>query len=472
MPCSSHRSRRPRREQPERGLGRTRSWRFFAAACRSSGRRLPRRLLQASVFLSQTSTRRCWHSNQKAPSCAGLSRQASRALEWCDRRLLARIHRYTLNRLRAEIAPVSPAEFMRFLFAWQHVEPSSRLSGPEGLRAVLAQLDGLELPARAWERDVLPARLERYEPSMLDMLCLSGEVGWARLSSGPSQVVGATPIALFLREHADEWWALRGTGDAHPEPMPRVERTPLAGSSIACSRTEHRSCRSLKAACDLTDDACREALAELVAAGLVASDGFAGVRAIVSQAPPRRGGAGHGRAMVGAATGHRLSRARTRCARSPGHCSRRYGVVFRRVLARETSGCALARPGARVSDPRGTRRDPRRAIRVRNVGRAVRAAGCRRSPAGASPIGSGRHADHHQRGRPIEPDRHHHRPASVSAPPPATASSTATACLWRRWKATCCEHLLRSTPSIAADVAAAAAGRRVPVLSGFVGRLG
>ena len=123
-----------------------------------------------------------------------------RVLEWCDRRLLARIHRYTLNRLRAEIAPVSPAEFMRFLFRWQHVEPASRLAGPEGLRAVLAQLDGLELPARAWERDVLTARLERYEPSMLDMLCLSGEVGWARLSSGPSQVVGATPIALFLRE--------------------------------------------------------------------------------------------------------------------------------------------------------------------------------------------------------------------------------------------------------------------------------
>ena len=114
-----------------------------------------------------------------------------------------------MNRLRAEIASVSPAEFMRFLFAWQHVEQSSRLSGPEGLRALLAQLDGVELPARAWERDVLPARLERYETSMLDMLCLSGEVGWARLSSGPTQVVGATPIALFLREHAEDWWALR-----------------------------------------------------------------------------------------------------------------------------------------------------------------------------------------------------------------------------------------------------------------------
>jgi ATP-dependent Lhr-like helicase len=100
---------------------------------------------------------------------------------------------------------------MRFLFTWQHVEPSSRLAGVEGLRAVLAQLDGLELPARAWERDVLSTRVEGYEPSMLDVLCLSGEIGWARLSSGPTQVVGATPLALFRREHADEWSALRSS---------------------------------------------------------------------------------------------------------------------------------------------------------------------------------------------------------------------------------------------------------------------
>ena len=174
----------------------------------------------------------------------------SRGLEWCDRRLLARIHRYTLNRLRAEIASVSPAEFMRFLFAWQHVEQSSRLSGPEGLRALLAQLDGVELPARAWERDVLPARLERYETSMLDMLCLSGEVGWARLSSGPTQVVGATPIALFLREHAEDWWALRRhdpVGDflsSPPEITPGSFLNPLAASSITCRVMAPRSYRT------------------------------------------------------------------------------------------------------------------------------------------------------------------------------------------------------------------------------------
>ena len=105
---------------------------------------------------------------------------------------------------------MSPAEFMRFLFAWQHVgDGRASSTGIDGLRAVIAQLDGLELPARAWERDVLPARLERYESSQLDTLCLTGEVGWARLSSGPTQVVGATPIALFLRAHASQWFALR-----------------------------------------------------------------------------------------------------------------------------------------------------------------------------------------------------------------------------------------------------------------------
>src|SRR5206468_5206089 len=99
-------------------------------------------------------------------------------LEWCDRRLLARIHRYTLNRLRAEIEPVSPADFMRFLFSWQHVDPSAKLTGVDGLRAIAGILDGYELAANAWEQAVLPARIDRYDPSMLDMLCLTGEVGW------------------------------------------------------------------------------------------------------------------------------------------------------------------------------------------------------------------------------------------------------------------------------------------------------
>ena len=83
-------------------------------------------------------------------------------MEWCDRRLLARIHRYTLNRLRAEIEPVSAADFMRFLLHWQHVAGEDQVKGAEGLAAVIEQLEGFALAAAAWEHDVLPARVADY----------------------------------------------------------------------------------------------------------------------------------------------------------------------------------------------------------------------------------------------------------------------------------------------------------------------
>src|SRR5262245_26403712 len=133
-------------------------------------------------------------------------------LEWCDRRLLARIHRYTLNRLRAEIEPISAADFQRFLFAWHGVDSVHRFSGIDGLRSVLAILDGFELPASAWERAVLPARMDHYDPTWLDTLCLAGEAGWARLSRTAELTADRKPslrVALLLREHADAWQMLR-----------------------------------------------------------------------------------------------------------------------------------------------------------------------------------------------------------------------------------------------------------------------
>ena len=109
---------------------------------------------------------RWWRSRPKVWCCAAALRPVApgSALEWCDRRLLARIHRYTLNRLRAEIEPVSAADFMRFLFAWQRVDPDHRAAGLEGLAAVIEQLDGSRCPPRAWESDVLAARCEEYDP--------------------------------------------------------------------------------------------------------------------------------------------------------------------------------------------------------------------------------------------------------------------------------------------------------------------
>src|SRR5262249_22252636 len=123
-------------------------------------------------------------------------------LEWCDRRLLARIHRYTLNRLRAEIEPVTATEFLRFLTHWQHVAGEDRLHGVDGLAAAVEQLEGFELGAAAWESDVLPARVTDFEPAQIDQLCLTGKVAWGRLSPGTSAPLKSSPIGLMLRAHS------------------------------------------------------------------------------------------------------------------------------------------------------------------------------------------------------------------------------------------------------------------------------
>ncbi|HEX8616794.1 MAG TPA: DEAD/DEAH box helicase [Thermoanaerobaculia bacterium] len=236
--------------------------------------------------------------------------------EWCDRRLLARIHRYTIVRLRAEIEPVSAAAFQRFLFAWQHLAPAARLSGADGLQQLIAQLDGYEIAANAWERAVLPSRIERYEPSLLDMLCLGGEVAWARLSPASSNsVVSATPVALFLRDHADAWRSLRTES--------QVVLSDGAQRVIETLRTRGASfARDLNAA--------EGAIAELVSAGLITSDGFAGLRALITPADRRPNIVGRWSLLEQAATSREEAvelQARTYL--------RRYGIVFRRLLARE-----------------------------------------------------------------------------------------------------------------------------------------
>ena len=103
--------------------------------------------------------------------------------EWCERRLLARIHRYTVNRLRAEIEPVPARDYLRFLFEWQRVAPDARMQGPDAVAAVLGQLEGYELPAGAWETEILPARITEYEPAWLDEHCLAGRFVWTRLAA-------------------------------------------------------------------------------------------------------------------------------------------------------------------------------------------------------------------------------------------------------------------------------------------------
>jgi ATP-dependent Lhr-like helicase len=221
------------------------------------------------------------------------------ALQWCDRRLLARIHRYTLNRLRAEIEPVTAVDFTRFLFAWQHVTASTRLTGIDGLHEVIKQLDGFEIAMNAWERHVLPLRVDRYDPSLLDALCFSGEVGWARLTTG---------VALSPRTHLPAWLA-------QDPPMPVLnERAQRAFDTLRE--------RGASFARDLGPDreADQESIDELAAAGLITSDGFIGRRSERA-----------GRWSLLVPSDYRDASVETQ-ARA---LLQRYGVIFRRLLTRE-----------------------------------------------------------------------------------------------------------------------------------------
>jgi ATP-dependent helicase Lhr and Lhr-like helicase len=273
--------------------------------------------------------------------------------EWCERRLLARIHRYTVKRLRAEIEPVAARDFLRFLFDWQRATEKTRMEGPDALAAVLGQLEGFEAPAGAWETEILAARVAGYDPAWLDDHCLAGRVAWTRLrprnprpdggergGSAAVAPVRSTPIALLARRHAPLWSALSPT----PDP---AQASPRAQSVMAVLRDNGASFfDELVDGTRLLRPQVEEALAELVALGLVSSDSFAGLRALLMPADRRR--TRRGRALFGMEDAGRWALARRpRLANSgdPGEAVehlartllRRYGVVFWRVLEREAA---------------------------------------------------------------------------------------------------------------------------------------
>ncbi|HTV20915.1 MAG TPA: DEAD/DEAH box helicase, partial [Polyangiaceae bacterium] len=260
--------------------------------------------------------------------------------EWCERGLLARIHRYTLERLRREIEPVSTAAFMRFEFAWQRVSREQRASGRESLPEVLALLEGFEAAAGAWESGLLAARLSDYDPSWLDGACLSGQLGWGRVSSPASgkavRSLGTTPIVLAPRE---SWsWLARGgsaVADAElSEPAQRLlEHLRQSGACFL-----HDLGRTLPDREELA-----RAISELVAAGRVSSDSFGGMRGLLP-AEKRRLGARGARAAAGLESAGRWSLLPEPTPLEPGDVerwarllARRYGVVFRALVARENA---------------------------------------------------------------------------------------------------------------------------------------
>ncbi len=283
-------------------------------------------------------------------------------IEWCERRLLARIHRYTLDRLRREIEPVSQADFLRFLFFWQRLAPGDRAEGPESLGALLAQLEGFEAAAAAWEGEILPARMEEYDPAWLDAVCLAGRYVWGRVQppnmSGTRRTgpVRSTPIALLARPNLRLW------REAAPPAEP-AELDLSAGARAVYDYLRDGGASFFGEIADgtsLLHTQLEMALAELVAWGLVTSDSFTGLRALLVPAHKRpsidraadRAGRRRGSdsvSLFGMENAGRWSLLRPGTA-APAESAlsreavekiiwillRRYGVIFRRLLERET----------------------------------------------------------------------------------------------------------------------------------------
>ena len=274
----------------------------------------------------------------------------SEQTEWCERRLLARIHRLTLGQLRKEIQSVTPAQFMNWQLRWQHVAPGTQLLGERGTLEAIRQVQGFEAPANSWERQILRGRIADYDPKMLDQLCLTGAVGWGRLSPHPATLealaegrrrvipTSVAPITFFVREDAD-WMIPRREGS---------EASTVGLSPDAVAVQLYLRQRGASFFTDIVRDTGKlkseveTALWELVAAGLLTADGFDNLRALID--PKRRAGQGSGRSSRPRHSAGRWSllyadEIHDRNRALEAICwmlLRRYGLVFRELLTRET----------------------------------------------------------------------------------------------------------------------------------------
>jgi ATP-dependent Lhr-like helicase len=277
------------------------------------------------------------------------SSPAANESEWCERRLLARIHRLTLGQLRKQIQSVAPAQFMNWLLGWQHVAPSTQLLGERGTLEAIRQLQGFEAPANSWERQILKRRITDYDPTILDQLCLTGVVGWGRLSPHPATLESVTgakrrvtptsvaPVTFFVREDSEWMIPRRETGEAETFGL-------SAGASAILQFLRQRGASFFA---DIVRGSGRlkseveAALWELVAAGLLTADGFDNLRALID--PKRRSGQGIGRTsrprhsagrwslLFSGETGDHSRALEATCRMLLG----RYGIVFRELLTRE-----------------------------------------------------------------------------------------------------------------------------------------
>ncbi len=286
--------------------------------------------------------------------------------EWCERRLLARIHRLTVGMLRKQIEPITAAAFMRWLMRWQHVTPGTQVTGERGTLEVLQQLQGFEIPANAWERQVLARRIVDYDPKWLDQLCLTGAVGWGRLSPHPATIdsvgmangngaspgeaaaprqrrvipTSVAPITFFVREEADWMIPRHAAGD-------EAEARGLShGAKLVLEFLRQRGASFFA---DIVRGTCKlkaeieTGLWELVAAGLVTADGFDNLRALID--PKRRAGQGSGRSTRPRHSSGRWALLHADVAAERNRSVeaacwmllRRYGIVIRDLMARESN---------------------------------------------------------------------------------------------------------------------------------------
>ncbi|MGB7584963.1 MAG: DEAD/DEAH box helicase [Terriglobales bacterium] len=276
----------------------------------------------------------------------------SEHIEWCERRLLARIHRLTVATLRKQIEPVTAAQFMQWLLRWQHIAPGTQVQGERATLEIVRQLQGFEIPANAWERQILARRIADYDPAWLDQLCLTGAVGWGRLSPHPATLedsaagkrrvipTSVAPITFFIREEAD-WMMPQHSASQQPEARGLSEGARQVldflrqrGASFFADTV--RGTGKLKAEIET-------ALWELVAAGVVTADGFDNLRSLID--PKRRAGQGTGRTARPRHSSGRWAllyadQAVERSRAVEATCwmlLKRYGIVFRDLLARETN---------------------------------------------------------------------------------------------------------------------------------------
>jgi ATP-dependent helicase Lhr and Lhr-like helicase len=295
--------------------------------------------------------------------------------EWCERRLLARIHRLTVGMLRKQIEPITAAAFLRWLLRWQHLTPGSQVAGERGTMEVLRQLQGFEIPANAWERQVLSRRIADYDPKWLDQLCMTGAVGWGRLSPHPATLdsggpaiasadgtsaprqrrvipTSVAPITFFVREEAD-WMIPRGNphfsqkqGEAGHPSESSEGRGLSAGAQSVLEFLRQRGASFFADIVRATGKLKAEietALWELVAAGLVTADGFDNLRSLID--PKRRAGQGSGKSIRPRHSSGRWALLHADAAVERPRAVeaacwmllRRYGIVIRDLLVREAN---------------------------------------------------------------------------------------------------------------------------------------